>query len=96
MTKKKYDLAVKTGTYTAGGKEKGRYVNIGAVLEKEDGGTFILMERSFNPAGVPFKEGTNQIMVSMFEPKGDKDEQPEPKSEQSAPKSENLNDEIPF
>ncbi|MFA7238976.1 MAG: hypothetical protein WC091_02615 [Sulfuricellaceae bacterium] len=93
MAKKRYDLAVKVGSYTSNGKEKNRYQNIGVVMEKDDGGTFILLERSFNPAGVPFKEGGNTVMVSMFEPKGDKDEQPEPKQE--APKAGGgLNEEI--
>lgn len=71
MTKKAYDLAVKVGTYEKGGETKNRYLNIGAVLEKDDGGKFILLDRTFNPAGVPNPDGKSSIIISMFEPKGD-------------------------
>lgn len=68
--RKLYDLAVKTGSYTdREGKEKGRWQNIGSVLQMDDGGKVILLSRWFNPAGVPFKDGSDQIMVSMFPPK---------------------------
>ncbi len=66
MTKKTHDLAVKVGEYEKDGQTKNRYVNIGMILEKDDGGRFMLLNRSFNPAGVPFKEGSETIMVSMF------------------------------
>ena len=67
MTKKVYDLAVKIG-------EK-NWLNVGAVLEKDDGGRFIILERSFNPAGVPNPDNKSSLIISMFEPKqkdGDK------------------------
>jgi hypothetical protein len=66
--KKLYDLAVKTGSYTKDGAEKNRYENIGAVMEG-DNGQFMFLKRSFNPAGVPFREGSESIVVSMFPPK---------------------------
>lgn len=73
--KKVYDLAIKVSSYTDNqGKEKGRYENVGSVLEMDDGGKMILLKRSFNPAGVPFKDGSDQIVISMFVPK-DKDGQ---------------------
>lgn len=66
------DLAVKTGTYTdKSGAEKGRYMNIGGVFESNDGGKFVMISRSFNPAGVPFKDGSDMIIVSMFDVKDD-------------------------
>lgn len=67
MSKKVYDLAVKLG-------EK-NWLNVGAVLEKDDGGRFIILERSFNPAGVPNPDNKSSLIISMFEPKqkdGDK------------------------
>lgn len=67
--KKLYDLAVKTGEYTRDGETKGRYENVGSVLQMEDGGKMILLKRTFNPAGVPHKDGSDQIIVSMFKPK---------------------------
>lgn len=73
--KKVYDLAVSTRRYTdREGKEKSAYENVGSVLEMDDGGKMILLKRSFNPAGVPFKDGSEQIVISMFVPK-DKDGQ---------------------
>lgn len=65
---KKFDLAVKTGSYQAGGETKNRYQNVGAVMEG-DNGMFVVLNRHFNPAGVPFKEGSDQILISCFEPK---------------------------
>ena len=61
MSKKVYDLAVKLG-------EK-NWLNVGAVLEKDDGGRFIILERSFNPAGVPNPDNKSGLIISMFEPK---------------------------
>jgi len=77
-TKKAYDLAVVVGHYTDNaGTEKSRYQNIGVVLEKDDGGKFILLDRSFNPAGIPFDESKgNTILVSMFPPKDGQQDTP--------------------
>lgn len=90
--KKLYDLAVKTGSYTdRQGTEKGRWENVGSVLQMEDGGKVILLKRTFNPAGVPFRDGSDQIMVSMFEPKQDGGQQA-PAQQRSAA----ADDDIPF
>ena len=72
--KKIYDLAVKTGSYTKDGQEKGRYENIGSIVQKDDGSQMMFLNRHINPAGIPFKEGSESILVSMFTPKsvGDK------------------------
>ena len=70
MSRKAYDLAVKVGEYQKDGQTKNRYLNIGAVIEKDDGGKFILLDRTFNPAGVPNPENRENVMVSLFENKG--------------------------
>jgi hypothetical protein len=45
---KKYDLAVKVGSYTDGaGNQKNRYKNIGALMTGNDGGEYILLEKTF-------------------------------------------------
>lgn len=67
--KKLYDLAVKTGTYEKDGETKNRYENVGSVMEKDDGGRFILLNRTFNPAGVPNPQDKSSIIVSMFDVK---------------------------
>lgn len=67
---KLHDLAVVIGTYTdRSGQEKKRWKNIGSIIETRDGGKVILLDRTFNPAGVPTEPGRDSIMISMFAPK---------------------------
>lgn len=61
----KYELAVKTGEYQKDGEKKNRYQNIGVIMDKGDG-PFMLLHRTFNPAGVG--EGES-VLISLFEPK---------------------------
>lgn len=69
MARKIYDLAVKTGTYQSQGETKNRYMNVGALMESDEGNSFIMLNACFNPAGVPRKEGSESILVSCFVPK---------------------------
>ena len=95
MVEKLYELAVKVGSYTdRDGKEKGRWKNVGSVLQLEDGGKMILLDRSFSPAGVPFREGTDQIVVSMFPPRQETTPGRTPQTG-TAPRAQD-NDDIPF
>lgn len=81
MPQKIKDLAVKTGSYTdRNGQTKGRYENVGSILQMDDGSKMLLLKRSFNPAGVPFKEGSDQIIISMFDPKKREEDAPVPAS----------------
>ena len=82
--KKLYDFAVKTGSYKQGGEDKNKYENIGAIMEG-DNGPFMFLKRTFNPAGVPYKEGSTDIIVSLFKPKKNEGGQ-----------DENSNSDIPF
>lgn len=94
MTKKIKDLTVKVGTYESNGKTKNRYVNVGLVLQKDDGGEFILINRTFNPAGVPNPDGKDTVLISAFEPRDDKKEA---KQEPEQPAQRNdMDDDIPF
>jgi hypothetical protein len=104
-TRKAYDLAVVVGHYTDNaGVEKSRYQNVGVVLVKDDGGKFILLDRSFNPAGIPFDGSKgNTILVSMFEPKSDNSPPKEEPRRQSpytpdgkANPQPDFEDDIPF
>jgi len=65
MPKKTYDIAVKVGEYEQGGETKGRYENVGAIL-KGDNGSFIIMKRTFNPAGVPNPDERDTCLLSLF------------------------------
>ena len=75
--KKVYDLAVKTGEYESDGETKGRYENVGVVLEGKDG-MFVMLKRTFNPAGVPDlnDEKRDTILISMFEPREQEEREP--------------------
>lgn len=94
MATRKYDLAVKTGTYEKNGETKGRYMNVGVVLEGNDG-MFILLDPAFNPAGVPRKE--DRVLVSMFEPRN-RETQADRQADyqESAPTGDIEDSEIPF
>jgi len=65
-----YELSVKVSEYTdRDGNVKGKYMNVGRILEKEDGGQFIILDRTFNPAGCPNPDNKSSVIISMFEPK---------------------------
>lgn len=69
MAHKTHDLVVKTGEYTdRNGQTKASYEPIGSLM-MSDKGPFILLKRTFNPAGVPV-DG-DRVMVSCFEPRND-------------------------
>lgn len=63
------DVAVKTGKYSDRntGESKGRYQNVGALMESDDGSMFILLQRWFNPAGIASERET--ILLTCFEPR---------------------------
>jgi hypothetical protein len=65
---KKYDLAVKVGSYEKNGETKNKYRNIGVVLDSGNG-PYILLNRDFNPAGVPCDPDRESIIVSLFAPR---------------------------
>jgi hypothetical protein len=68
---KKYDLVVKVGEYTDGqGQTKGRFKNVGVVMDGQNG-PYILLDRTFNPAGVGGNDNRESIIISMYEPKQD-------------------------
>lgn len=79
-------------------------MNVGAVIQT-DNGHCLLLDRTFNPAGMPDPEGRGTVMVSLFEPKP-RDQQPQqgaPPPQQSAPQQasqpsvgNDLDDDIPF
>ena len=73
MATKIYDIAVEIGHYTDNsGKDKKRWKNIGAVWNTKDrqGNSFkfLTLDRSFNLAAVPCKEGANSVIASLFKP----------------------------
>ena len=64
---KKYDLAVKTGEYQKDGQTKGRYENVGSVMQGENG-PYLILKRTFNPAGIANPDNRDSVIISCFEP----------------------------
>lgn len=61
---KTHDLCVKVGTYQKDGKEKNRYLNVGAIIDSGNG-PFIILNKTFNPAGIA--DDKDSVILSMFE-----------------------------
>ena len=70
MAQKILDIAAKTGEYQdrSTGQMKGRWQNVGAVMQGDDGNQFIILHRWFNPAGVPNPESRDSVILSCFAP----------------------------
>lgn len=66
MAKVIADVCVAVGTKADGKK---RYETIGAKWQKDDGGTFVTIKRTFNPAGVPNPDNKDNIILSIFDKK---------------------------
>lgn len=105
-SRKTHDLAVKTGSYTTrDGETKNRYENIGALMEG-DNGPYLMLKRTFNPAGVPGSDGKDSILVSCFQPQDqgnhrgehqrDSGGQRDTARQAPPPARHDLDDEIPF
>ena len=100
--KKIRELVVKTGSYRdRDGNEKPRWKNVGSLMESEDGGKFILLDTTFNPAGVPNPDNRDNVLISIFEMKdndGGQRQQSAPVQRQApAPQQPNIaDDDIPF
>lgn len=103
MVKRLNDLVVKVGEYTnSKGEKKTQYHNVGAELQGDDGSTYLLIDRYFNPAGVPdFNgKGSARIAVWKFPPREQNNSAsaPEPTQSRSAPSrgGDIRPDDIPF
>ena len=95
-TRVKYNLAVACGSYMKDGQEKPRWVNIGRMLEKEDGGQFLILDRHFNPAGVPNPDDRDAIIVSMFDADDQRQGNPAQSQHQKQKANGYQDDSIPF
>lgn len=82
MTRKTHDLCVKTGTYESNGETKGRWMNVGALMEDNEGRPFLMLNACFNPAGIQREEGRESILISCFEPQQDGQQRGEPEPRQ--------------
>ena len=86
MPTKVYDLKVITGSYTGrDGKQHNNYKNVGSVMQNDKGEKFIMIDATFNPAGVPHKEGSSTIAIWLNTPKDDKPQNTAPSQRTSTP-----------
>lgn len=95
---KKYDAVIKVGSYIdQSGTTKNRYENVGVVLEGNDGGLYMLLKATFNPAGIK-QEGKESVLINFYEPKekgANTHQQAKQDGYQATPATE-ISDEIPF
>ena len=99
---KKYDVCVKNGEYIGkDGATKTKWLKVGALMS-DDNGEYIILDRTFNPAGVANPENKGGVLLSLFPAKDSQNRAPqsnpapsqvEAKQEFSA---EELDDEISF
>lgn len=64
---KLYDLVIPLSKYEKDGQEKTKWENVGVIM-KNDKGPFIMLKKTFNPAGIAESDREN-ILISMFKPK---------------------------
>lgn len=95
MATKTKDLVVKTGTYVDRyGEEKARWRNVGALMVSDEGHEFLLLDRSFNPAGIVGSDERESILVNLFDPS--QGEQERPSAKPASRPSDDFDDDIPF
>ena len=93
-TKKIKNLAVALSKYTDhNGVEKTNWLNIGAIFQKDDGGKFMIINRTFSPAGVPNPENKDSLIVGMFDIKEKDESKP---NESNAADNPFSDDKVPF
>lgn len=71
MAKKVRDIVAKVGEYTDRntGEPKARWKNVGALMKNDDDNSyFIMLERTFNPAGMPNPDNRESVLLSCFVP----------------------------
>ena len=83
------DLTVKVGEYQKDGQTKGRYLKVGMVLSDGQNELF-LIDRTFNPAGVPNPDGKDSVLISRFAVDRQRQDKPAPS------RDEPYSDAIPF
>lgn len=80
------DIVAKTGEYQDNaGMTKGRYQNVGSLMQGDDGRQFIIMERWFSPAGLPNPQSRSSVILSLYEPNGGQQGQQQAPAPQQQP-----------
>ena len=69
MAIKLRDAAVVTSKYTSNGQDKSRWKNVGALYQKDDGSMFLRLDAFFNFSALPRNEGSDSVLIGLFDPK---------------------------
>ncbi|MBR1486326.1 MAG: hypothetical protein IJ859_10000 [Synergistaceae bacterium] len=74
MATKVYDCIVATGKYKdRNGQEKTKWENVGVIWKDTDNNgnsySYLLLKKTFNPAGIEAREGSDVIKISFAKPK---------------------------
>ena len=69
MATKIKDAAVVTSKFSSNGQEKSRWKNVGALYQKDDGSMFLRLDAFFNFSALPRNEGSDSVIIGLFEPK---------------------------
>lgn len=70
MAKKIYEVVAKTREWTnQNGEKKGNWLNVGAIWENDDGDPWLVLNRHFNPAGLPHDPERDTVSLSLFKPR---------------------------
>lgn len=93
---KKYDVVAKSGEYIGkDGTTKSRWLNVGSIMEN-DNGMYMIMNRTFNPAGLPNPENKESCFLSLFPAKESQNRAPQAEPQGGGLTADDLNDEVPF
>lgn len=86
------NFKIKVGSYEKDGQTKGKYIDLGVLMQSQDGGMYALVNPYVNLAGVPIGEGKDMVMVSVFmdQPRQQNNyQQPQPQQpQQQAPQQQ--------
>ena len=93
MATKKYDIAIKAGEYEKNGETKGRWVNVGAVMQG-DNGFFALLDPGVNLAAYK-EQGKDKVIASLFEANRQQQAPQQPQQDPSQP-ADDIDDDLPF
>ena len=69
MATKIKDAAVVTSKFTVNGQEKSRWKNVGALYQKDDGSMFLRLDAFFNFSALTRNDGSDSVIIGLFEPK---------------------------
>lgn len=61
---KTHTLSIKTGEYEHEGKTKNKYLYVGVVMKNVDGSSFLLLDKTFNPAGIV--DDRENVLITMI------------------------------